>query len=247
MKKIVNIVACDFDGTIRYNNRISEEDKEAITSFRESGGKFGVVTGRDVESTLWVIREMKGYYDFLICCTGAVIFNGDGEIIFSKKQTLFPEMYDIAKKAISLDAGYFLVSDMLTKCYVDTNGYLPIDLSKINKFTQANAWFPEEKNAIKFQEYLQKNHSNRLLGFRNGGAIDMPPVGFSKTVGIYTYADMYDNYKVYTAGDNYNDIPMLEEFESYAVSNANDDVKAIANHRCDRICDMIKDIMEKDV
>ncbi|MBR7101750.1 MAG: HAD hydrolase family protein, partial [Clostridia bacterium] len=43
----MKIIATDFDGTLSYNGKISEEDKAAIKRFRDAGNKFGVVTGRD--------------------------------------------------------------------------------------------------------------------------------------------------------------------------------------------------------
>jgi hydroxymethylpyrimidine pyrophosphatase-like HAD family hydrolase len=72
----------------------------------------------------------------------------------------------------------------------------------------------------------------------------MPPLGTSKVSGIYDYAKAFENPKIYTVGDNVNDIPMILEFEGYAVSNAKDEVKAVAKHQCDRIANMIEEIME---
>ena len=74
----------------------------------------------------------------------------------------------------------------------------------------------------------------------------MPPAGVSKTSGIYEYASNFKGAKIYTAGDNYNDIPMLTEFCGFAVSNALDKVKEKAEHTCDRICNMIEYIMKED-
>ena len=45
----MKIIASDYDGTINYQGRVSEEDKAAIRKFRQAGNKFGIVTGRDAE------------------------------------------------------------------------------------------------------------------------------------------------------------------------------------------------------
>ena len=37
----------------------------------------------------------------------------------------------------------------------------------------------------------------------------MPPAGVSKSTGILAYAAMFDNPKIYTVGDNYNDLGMI--------------------------------------
>ena len=95
-------------------------------------------------------------------------------------------------------------------------------------------------------QYVKKNHATDISIFRNGGSIDMPPYGISKVTGIYDYARDFKDAKIYTVGDNVNDIPMLEEFEGYAVSNARDEAKAAAKHQCNRIADMIEEIMKEN-
>ena len=41
----MKIIASDFDGTINYNGRVSDEDKAAIKRFRAAGNRIGIVTG----------------------------------------------------------------------------------------------------------------------------------------------------------------------------------------------------------
>jgi hydroxymethylpyrimidine pyrophosphatase-like HAD family hydrolase len=73
----------------------------------------------------------------------------------------------------------------------------------------------------------------------------MPPAGVSKSTGVLAYAAMFDNPEIYTVGDNYNDLGMIQDFESFAVSNAVPAVKEAAKHQCNRIADMIDFIMEE--
>ena len=61
---------------------------------------------------------------------------------------------------------------------------------------------------------------------------------------LYDYASQFKDAKIITVGDNVNDVPMLKEFGGYAVSNARDEAKAAAKHECNRICDMIEEIMK---
>ena len=60
------IIASDFDGTVNYNGKISDEDKEAIKKFRKAGNKFGIVTGRDVELAQWIKQENGFEFDYVI-------------------------------------------------------------------------------------------------------------------------------------------------------------------------------------
>ena len=244
----MKIIASDFDGTLNQGG-ISEADKNAIKKFRSAGNKFGIVTGRDLEQAMWVIYDLKKAnleLDFVLCCTGGVLLTTNGDIVWAKKQKIGEYINEILNYARTLKLGSFRVSDELTVCFADARNRIKQDFSAIGELTQANAWFASEEDAQAFVDYVNKNHKNDISIFRNGGSIDMPPLGTSKVSGIYDYARDFQSPKIYTVGDNVNDIPMLLEFEGYAVSNAKNEVKAVAKHRCDRIADMIEKIMEEN-
>lgn len=240
------IIASDYDGTLNCHG-ISETDKIAIEKFRKAGNKFGLVTGRDLEQAMWVIFDLKKAnleLDFVLCCTGGVLLTTHGDIVWAKKQKTGKYINELLDYARTLNLGTFRVSNELTVCFADARNHIRQDFSAISELTQANAWFGDEEDAKKFVSYVEKNHKNDISIFRNGGSIDMPPLGTSKVSGIYDYAKAFESPKIYTVGDNVNDIPMILEFEGYAVSNAKDEVKAVAKHQCDRIANMIEEIME---
>lgn len=241
------IIASDYDGTLNHHG-ISDEDKSAILKFREAGNKFGLVTGRDLEQAMWVLKDLKRAkleVDFVICCTGAVRLDGNGKIESIKKQKAGSYLETMLEYAKSLEVGSFRVSNELTVCHVDTNGNLKQDFSGLNgEITQANAWFYSEQDAQKFTDYVTANLCDKISIFRNGGSIDMPPLGVSKVTGIYDYSADFKDAKIITVGDNVNDVPMLKEFSGYAVSNAREEAKSAAAHECNRIADMIDEIMK---
>ena len=242
----MKIIASDYDGTISFNG-VSDADKEAIARFRKAGNKFGVVTGRDLEMAQWILYDMKGKIDFLICCTGAMILDGQGNILYEKKQRVDKNRFEaLFKKAREHHIGTFSVSDRLVRIYADRVGTLPMELERITEFTQANMWFPNEQDCVEYMEYLEREHGDYIKPFRNGGSLDIPPLGVSKPTGVYEYAKMLDNVeKIYAVGDNLNDIPMIKEFCGFAVSNAKDEVKAVAQHQCDRVADMIEYVLQE--
>lgn len=240
------IIASDFDGTLNHHG-ISEADKNAIDKFRKAGNKFGLVTGRDLEQALWVIYDLKKAdlkVDFVICCTGGVMLSGNGELLKAKKQKTGEYLYKMLEYARTLSLGSFRASNELITCFADVRGNIKSNFDSLGEITQANAWFGSEDDAKIFLEYVEKNHGCDISIFRNGGCIDMPPLGVSKVTGIYDYAKDFDNAKIITVGDNVNDIPMIAEFDGYAVSNAKDEVKSVAKHQCERIADMIDEIMK---
>lgn len=241
----MKIIATDFDGTLSYNGRVSDEDKDAIHRFRAAGNKFGIVTGRDVEAAQWIKPENGLEFDYLICCTGGVIRDEEGAILYQKKGEFGPFFYDIIKKALELKAYCFSVSDVLLKTSVDVRGKIPMQLDALKEFTHANTGFETEENAEAYIRFINENYSDSISAHRNGRAVDMPPAHTSKVTGIYEYAKRFDNPEIYAVGDNMNDIAMIREFCGFAVSNAKEEVKQAAKHQCNRIADMIDFIMQE--
>lgn len=241
----MKIIATDFDGTLSYNGKVSEEDKLAIHRFRAAGNKFGIVTGRDVDAAQWIKPEGGLAFDYLICCTGGVIRDEEGALIYQKKGEVGPFFYDIIEKAMELKAYCFSVGDVLLKASIDVKGKIPMQLHALKEFTHANTGFETEENAEAYVRYVNENYGDRISAHRNGRAVDMPPAHTSKVTGIYEYAKRFDHPEIYTVGDNMNDIAMIREFCGFAVSNAKDEVKEAAKYQCNRIADMIDFIMKE--
>ena len=240
----MKIIASDFDGTINYNGRVSDEDKAAIKRFRAAGNRFGIVTGRDAELSQWIRQGDNFEFDFIISCTGAFIRNGEGDVLYTKVGKTGAFLDEIVKKALELDSRFFTVGNGFTKCYVDTLGKIPYDFSMLSGFTHANATFPSDEIAQEFADFVNNNFSDKICAHRNGWSVDMPPANTSKVTGIYEYARMFQNPEIYAVGDNVNDLPMIKEFCGYAVSNAVEAVKKEAKHHCNRIADMIDELMK---
>lgn len=239
----MKIIASDYDGTVNYQGKVSQEDKAAIHAFRKAGNKFGIVTGRDAEVSQWICLD-NFEFDFIISCTGALIRNGDGEVLYCKKGKTGAFIEEIAQKALEMKARFFTVGDVFDKHYLDIYGKIPSTFHKLSEFTHANVNLPSDEIAQQFTDYINANYSDKISAYRNGCHVDMPPANTSKVTGIYEYARMFDHPQIYTVGDNANDLPMIREFIGYAVSNAVDVLKAEAKHQCDRICDMIEEIMK---
>lgn len=240
----MKIIASDYDGTVNYKGGISEEDKAAIKKFRAQGNKFGIVTGRDAELSQWIRQENGFELDFIISCTGAFIRDGEGEALYVKRGKMGSFFDRIVEKALELGARFFTVGNGFNKCYVDTLGKIPYDFSMLKEFTHANCTFPNDALAQEFADFVNSNYADKISAHRNGWSVDMPPAHTSKVTGIYEYAKMFDNPEIYAVGDNVNDLPMIQEFCGYAVSNAVEAVKQAAKHQCNRIADMIEELMK---
>lgn len=240
----MKIIASDYDGTLNRRGGISEEDKAAIARFREAGNLFGVVTGRDQALAACILGGQGFCPDFLISCTGAVIQDANGRVLYKKRGEVGPFLNDIFSYAVACGAEQIVFSDGDVKHLLDLS-LAPLVIPPLEAFTQANIRFGDTEQASIFTEYALKNHSEHISAHRNGRDVDMPPPKTSKVTGIYEYARRFDAPEIYTVGDNVNDIEMIREFCGYAVENAVEQVMSAAPHRCHRIADMIAEIMQK--
>ena len=241
----MKIIASDYDGTLNCRGGISEEDKAAIARFRRAGHRFGVVTGRDMALAASILGGQGFCPDFLISCTGAVIQDADGRVLYKKRGEVGPFLDEVFSYAVACGAEQIVFSDGEEKHLLDLS-LAPLVIPPLKAFTQANIRFGDAEQAAAFTAYAVKNHNNRISAHRNGRDVDMPPPSTSKVTGIYEYAKRFDAPEIYTVGDNVNDLSMIREFCGFAVENAVEQVKAAAAHQCHRIADMIAYILENE-
>jgi hydroxymethylpyrimidine pyrophosphatase-like HAD family hydrolase len=239
----MKIIFSDFDGTLFYDNCISERDLTAIEKFRKLGNKFGIVTGRDIDNGLIISRGNIFKPDFTICCTGAIIMDETGKIIYQKTAPSGDFFDKLIKKAIELKATLFMISDGLVKYNVDVWGVNKVDLSGLKKYTQANTWFTTIDDAKAFTDYVNQNFEGLVCAHQNGLGVDLPPPNTSKVTGIYEYASYFKDAEIITVGDNVNDIEMITHLNGFAVENAVDSVKACTKNHCGRIADLIEKVL----
>lgn len=73
----MKILASDYDGTYRYEPKVTKEDLDAVKRWQKEGNLFVMVTGRSMESFTKEI-EVNGFHcDYIIANNGGVIYDGD--------------------------------------------------------------------------------------------------------------------------------------------------------------------------
>lgn len=75
------LLASDLDKTLIFDNKISDENKDAIRKFKEAGGVFAISTGRPFNGVEKVIEELQVDPDYLILNNGALIITSGEEIV----------------------------------------------------------------------------------------------------------------------------------------------------------------------
>ncbi|KAF0226770.1 MAG: HAD-superfamily hydrolase [Erysipelotrichaceae bacterium] len=80
--KYFQILASDYDGTLRRNGVIDPRDLESVAKFRQAGHLFGIITSRAYNMITNELNHYKLVVDFLICNNGSIIYDASGNSLY---------------------------------------------------------------------------------------------------------------------------------------------------------------------
>ena len=260
MKKII---ATDFDGTLTIDG-IPPRVVEAIERFRAAGNLFGVVTGRDKTGSYGrFTAEKKFPFDFILALNGAQAYDANGNKLYDSPIRGDAPYGDttlaraIVKRIWELSGGHCGVAfedDRLDLHPDFPNGgkfkwvdVMPMGESedaiyeKMKEFSQLNTVCENEQKAAEVTAQLKKEFGDYVNPLQNGTCIDIPVRGMDKGVGIARYAALVgvDKSNIWTAGDNFNDLAMLEPYHGCAMASGVDACKAVAEFVCRDISEVV--------
>lgn len=254
MKKII---ASDYDGTLQQDG-IAPHVCEAIEAFRAAGNLFGVATGRSRKDSYDLFSEQGLFkFDFVISLNGAQIYDADGNLMYDKVIPMSVPYGDttlvraLANRMGELGCTYIGFTIGTTRKVLSPkleNGkvqFIPEEeqiLEEITTCHMVNTYLPSVSKAENVTKALVEEFGEYLNPMQNGVCIDIPVCGTDKAVGIARYAALMgiDEDNIWTAGDNYNDIPMLRRYIGCAMECGCDAAKAEAKYVCRDIADVVE-------
>lgn len=231
--------ATDYDGTLCHHppGVVVQREIDAVRRWREEGNVFGIITGRDYESIHDAVAEHENLnVDFIACMTGAMIHDADGNLISERRadgkclRALVEFIrdtggvyacFDISKQFHSVKTGELEISCQVPIEFTDTVEFFHCAYTRYPDIATASAAAAEIRR--RFGEFVNPQ--------QNGVNIDIPPVGCSKAAAVEDAAAAFgisDITRMYTSGDNFNDIPMFSPWRGIAMENGCDDLKKIA-------------------
>ena len=232
-------LASDYDGTFKQGS-IRGEDKEAIRRFRSRGGRFGLVTGRSLSMLEQEFARYDMQMDFIIACTGAVIFDQDLNVIFKKPMDT-ATAWELETEMERRPAG---LCGMALAASRDHNpeGLPQYPREAVEQDGDIISMFlrgfdAEDSQAL--YNYLTAAYKDRLDFHYNGGAIDVTAPGVSKTEGVRAFKRLHPDSRVCVIGDEMNDLDMIRAFQGFSVTTGNEAVKQAASRVFDHISDCI--------
>ncbi len=259
-----SIVASDYDGTLDQDDTVSADTVEMIQKFQREGNLFGVVTGRDYIGGFQMFKKDNLFpFDFIISHNGAVAYDSEGNVLFSqsvngnmpwRESTLVQELVKTILEMTGRPCGVEFEKsrldfhpDSLKGMEVDGAVFSPLSaLQNVKEFNLANAFCDSVEHAAQVVAVLNAEFGEVLNPTQNGRCIDISARGVDKCTGVARYAEIMNVplSNIWTAGDNYNDIPMLKYYHGCAMTNGVESAIQVAEHVCDNVGDVIKIVLE---
>lgn len=221
----VRLIASDYDGTIRYEETVTERDLDAIRRWRDAGNLFVIDTGRSMESMHAEAVKNHLEADYFITNNGGMVYDRELNELFSCR----------IDNIMSLDIMYFAHEIGSVVSYVVNDGFyrhrIIVDpelterrypslepdmdeeeLMKLGKYAQFVISMDTEEHASDLAERINAHFSDTVAAYANRFVTDIVPAGISKASGLEYLCNMtgIDSEHVFTIGDADNDIPLIE-------------------------------------
>lgn len=245
----MKILGSDYDGTLTHGG-ISKEKCAAIHDWRAQGHKFGIISGRSKETGVDIMKEHpKLELDFFASCSGAMIVDSEGQVLYEARCT----EVSIPQLAADLAAwGCRHVNICGTQTWsvplpaVDdpaSDQPIPVpNLPAVDYFNQISTYIEPFETTTQVVERIREAYGEWLNPLQNGCCIDIVPRGVDKAMGLYRLMEIFGGtYEdIIAVGDNINDADMIREFRSYAMANGVEAIKELADYVVDDVMDLIK-------
>lgn len=248
------LLASDFDGTLcRWENGgITNEDKEAVRRFRSAGNRFVLVTGRDYESTMSVLREQDFWeMDSCFCMSSALCMDLSGNVIYDRR-TKEGRVGEILRYFKDTGALYAVLQVGKEGYNVDIGG-MPLAMRtisfaegcKIPSITNCNVKYETVEESVRRAEEISRLFGDFVNPLLNNNNIDMPPAGVDKASGVAYAAQMFQipEQRVYTVGDNFNDLAMVKSFHGRAMQSGPSELQSVAEKVVSTIYEIVDELM----
>lgn len=237
-------IASDLDGTLLDSRQqVSDGNRKAIEYFIENGGNFSIATGRSrmAARTLFGVIPMNAP---AVLSNGAVIFD------IAREKTMFadvlsPEARDMATRVLERFPKVGLEIITLNKKYCVNRGFA-IEAHMDFVHTTCDDILSPDEISDPWTKFLLVDLPDKLTAptnwllreygdkyemcFSGPTLFEFQTKGVTKGTGVMHVAELLKAEKVFTAGDQQNDLPMMTVCTAFAPENAIDEVKAVAKY-----------------
>lgn len=254
----MKLLATDYDGTLCYGKHVMPEDIEAIKKWQDEGNLYVIATGRSAQSIMNQMDEIQLEPDFYITNNGGMVFDKERNELLANHLdyiTAIDILYAVKEDS---EVASYVVNDGFARHRIIVNPQitdtryptLQPDMSEeqtlsMPQYGQLVISMSNEQEALRMASQINEFFGSYVEAYPNRTCVDVVPKDISKGAGlefVAEFSDTDDN-DIYTMGDNYNDISLIEYgFNGAAIEMAPEDVKEAAKNIYASVSDMIKNI-----
>lgn len=247
----MKIIGSDYDGTLNYGG-IDENKISAIRKWRDAGNIFALVSGRGPDGVLELYEEKQFGCDYLVANNGAVILTTDGTEIYCAKcdpklaKPLVKHLFEKGCEWAHVQTNFYCRVFADEKNCTKEGEYTLENMPDIPYFSQINTQLPTFEESAEVTASVNEFFGDELNPLQNGECLDIVRKDIDKAKGLYKLAEILSAKKddIIAVGDNINDTHMIAEFRSYAMENAVDSIKELADFITPGVAELIEKEME---
>ena len=249
LKKFEGILFCtDLDGTLYDDNKvISKQNLDAIEYFKSEGGRFTFISGR-VPLTAKAIRDLVKPNAPYGCSNGGGVYDGTNDK-YLWNVFLHPDMIELIRAVDELLPEIGIQYNMPDVVYFNKDNEAMVEFRRVTGLPNVYRHYEEipdpvlkvvfahhkEEQILALSRLLHEHPKAHNFAFIRSEKtlFEMLPKGINKGMALVKIAELLgiDRKNTIAVGDYNNDIAMVEAAGvGFAVANAVDEVKAVADH-----------------
>lgn len=230
MKKFL---VSDFDKTFYTDDNGIKNNIDKVKEFRNQENIFAIATGRSFDDFTQELKKFYIEYDYLIINHGATLLDRNNKLI--RNYPIDNNAKEDIKRVFNIidDENMFVCKGLESRTSINQD-----DITKIHiRFNTSDEQF--KSNDILNTKYKQYIKSYPIIGLYN--AIEIISSNTDKSIAINEIAQIenINPNNIYTVGDSFNDLEMLEAFHGFCMINSEEAVKSKFPNKCTSVAEII--------
>ena len=234
MKKFL---VSDFDGTFYNNGKDISYNIDMVKKFRKRNNLFAIATGRSLYDFTKKLEEFPIEYDYLIINHGATILDEEDNII--KNTPINNEIKENISKELKIkdSESIFVCKGLESRVSINEKEITKIHIRCSSQEEQENL------TNILHTQYSEFVKSYLITGIDHCIEIISEKTDKAKAIKEIAQLKKIQENNIYTVGDSYNDIEMLEAFHGFCMGNSEELIKQKIKKQCTSVGKLIEKIM----
>lgn len=229
------IIVTDFDKTFYLNEIDLEKNKNAVKQWQEADNLFVIATGRSFLDLMEDTKKHHINFDYALINHGATIIDSNCQVLFN-----FPMSDSIVTSLMSdleleQSSYHFCCSKLASRVDLSHPNISKIGIDYIDTF-DINTLNDKINSHYPVNSYLVGKHALEIITDATDKAASIKVLA--------QYLNINESL-IYTIGDSYNDIKMVENYHGFCMTNSIEKLKMCAQKQYSSVSDLIFELLEK--